>query len=146
MNLNRSSIIPLALVNLALMLGVAYACEIAKEAVRARNSQGLASADIFFWTQVLLTMVTASVLLWGVRWIFRANTIPIWLAAVYLVVGLYIVLTPILFYKSLPMIRWFTLYPPVLGFDSLFYMVGAVVAVLGLFRLIRPRDPIENRA
>jgi len=143
---NRRNHILLAFVGLVIMLSVAYGGEILKEEIRQRNAQGFFPVDLLLWSQVLITVIIMGVLLAGSLIFLRMSYIPIWLGLIYLVVGLYIIVTPILFAKGVPVIWWFVMYPPVLGFDSFFYLMGTVVTMLGLFRIIRPNlNPNSGR-
>ncbi len=141
MNQNRTSLSLLAMVNLAFILGIAFGCKSLKELVQERNRQFLLSADIFIWSEAVLTLITGGGVVWLIWTFMRMPSISKWITGIYLIVGLYIVLSPILLAKSLPMIRWFTFFPPVLGYDSLFYFTGTVVTVLGLIRLITGLRP-----
>ena len=138
MNQNRKSLSLLWLVNLAFTLGIAFGCESLKQWLRERSNYFLVSPDILYWSHVVLTLITGAVVVWLIGSFLRTPSISNWIAGIYFIVGLYIILTQVLLAKDLPVIRWYPSFPPiVIFFDSLFYFTGAVVTVLGLFGLIR---------
>jgi hypothetical protein len=137
MNPNRKFASLLALVNLVFTLGIAFGSEILKEWLQDRSHYFLVSPDTLYGSHVVLTFITGAAVVWLVWFFLHTPSISNWIAGIYFIVGLYIILTPILLAKDLPVIRWYPLFPPpVIGFDSLFYFSGAVVTVLGLYRLI----------
>ncbi len=141
MNRNRNHPGVFSVIGLIVVLGITGGLDafIAFLHHRNRELSSLFYAFFFFWSQTLIALLLAAILLF-LSWfvLYRARR-SIWVAVLYLLTGLYIVLTPEIYFTpalSDWMPQW--IFNTVVLPDSHMYVAGGFIAILGLFSLILP--------
>ncbi len=139
MNRNRNYPGVLSVIGLIVVLGITGGLDAFIAFLRHRNLELSSSFYAFFWCQTLIALLLAAMLLF-LSWfvLYRAHR-NIWIAALYLLTGLYIVLTPEIYFTPalsdwLP--QW--IFNIVVLPDSHMYAAGGFIAIIGLFILILP--------
>jgi hypothetical protein len=128
----------LPIVGLLLVLAVAYGGETWTQAIKARNATTTQFQPfLLLWATALVTLLVGAVVLL-VFWAVVIRTLrPNWTGILYLLVGLFVVFSTILYYTQA--LHWPAPFPPVLYPGSLFYFTGGLIAMAGLFMLVLPR-------
>ncbi len=142
---NRPSSIVEPLIGLIVLLGIGYGAEILIERLKARNSQFFDVSYLIVWVYAAIPLIiSAAILLLFWLVVFqrpRSHLIGI----IYIVVGIFFTLNPILWVYGIPMNQlWGGDLPTALNPNSVFYMACAGISIIGLLCLILPR-PNEKK-
>jgi hypothetical protein len=130
----------LSVAGLVAVLAIARGFDAVMAFLRHRNAETLELFSLILWSQVLIAVLLAALLLllfWLV--VIRAPR-NAWIAALYLLTGLWIVLAPVI-YRAPPLNQWIPdfVFAFVYSASSYTFLAGAFVLVMGLFILILPR-------
>jgi uncharacterized membrane protein YuzA (DUF378 family) len=128
------------MVGLLLVLAVAYGGETWIEAIKARNAITF-QPFLLLWVTALVTLLVGAVMLWVFWAVVTRTPRPNWTGILYLIVGLFVVFSTILYYTQA--LHWPAPFPPALIPGSLFYFSGGLVGMAGLFMLVLPRPKVE---
>jgi hypothetical protein len=96
--------------------------------------------DVVLWTPALTSLLLAALLLLLFWFVITRAPRNVWIAALYLIVGLFLAFTQALYF--VPVISGWVpafLYAPLVSPASYATLTGSFIAVTGLFMLILPR-------
>jgi len=133
MNRKFSSSVILPLVGMMIILALAYGFDILIKTLKEQNGMTYSLDDILMWTYVATNLLVNGALLllfWG---IMTKTTRSIWVGVIYLAVGMFLVISLLLYVYGITDI----FYPPVPG--SLLFYASSGIGMIGLFILILPR-------
>jgi hypothetical protein len=139
MNRNRKYLGVFSAVGLIAVLGITRGLDASMAFVRRPNAEPLLSPFLFLWGQTLITLLLATLLL--LLFWFMLDRAPrnVWIAALYLLTGLFIVASPEIYFT--PALSWLIpqfMIASVVSFRSYMLFAGGFVAIMGLFILILP--------
>ncbi len=140
---NSINLVIRQLLGLIGVLGIAYGCEVLIEALKARNAVTTNLNNIILWTYAITTLLVAGITLLLFWYTITQSSRSILMAIIYLVVGLIIVLSPLIYF--LPITSWLLRpYPEPLYPRSIFYIGGGGIAMIGLLRIVLPRSGLNR--
>lgn len=134
MNRKFSSSVILPLVGMMIILALAYGFDILIKTLKEQNGMTYSlTVYILMWMYVATNLLVNGALLllfWG---IMTKTTRSIWVGVIYLAVGMFLVISLLLYVYGITDI----FYPPVPG--SLLFYASSGIGMIGLFILILPR-------
>ncbi len=140
--MNRSRVSPtaLAIIGLIIVLAIAYGLDALMVFLARRNSQTFTLSYVILWSRVFGSFLLAAALLFLFRFVLDRAARAAWIAALYLIVGLFFALFPGLYHVP-ALGSWMpqTLVRVLFSLSSYTFLAGSFIAVTGLFMLILPR-------
>jgi hypothetical protein len=135
---NFSEIVSIA--GLILVLGMARGSDALMASLKQRNSETFTLNFVILWSWPLITLFLDAILLLLFRFVLNRARRNIWIALIYLLIGLFIVAYPALYYVP-ALCCWFPQFDAsVISPTTYMFTVGGIVAIIGLFILILPRS------
>ncbi len=140
MNRSRNYPAAVAVIGLIMVLGIAYGLDALMAFLVRRNSQTFTLSYVILWSRVFGSLVLAAALLFLFRFVLDRAPRAAWIAALYLIVGLFFALFPVLYYVP-ALGSWMpqSLIRVLFSLSSYTFLTGSFIAVTGLFMLILPR-------
>ena len=132
----------LSIIGLILVLGFARGFDALIAYLVMRNSLTFSLPYIIMWSNVFIAIFLAAILLLLFWFVLNRTPRIVWTSIVFLLIGFFIVASPILYFTPLfcclhPQLESF-LFPPG-SYSSYTISSGGFVAIMGLFALIFPR-------
>jgi hypothetical protein len=129
----------LSAVGLLIALGMARGFDTFISFLQQRNAETFFLPFVILWSYALLTLLLATILLLLFWFVFSRASRNIWIALFYLLIGLFIVSYPTLYFTPI-----FCCLPPIfetffLPAQTIMFYSGGFIAIIGLFALILPR-------
>lgn len=137
---SRYSPTALSIIGMMVVLGIAYGLDALMVSLARRNSQTFTLSYVILWSHVFGSLVLAATLLFLFWFAFSRVPRSAWIAALYLVVGLFFGFFPVMYY--LPAIgSWMPHFFVMVLYSSSSYtpLAGSFIAITGLFMLVLPR-------
>ncbi len=139
MNRRRDYPAVLSVVGLIVVLGIIGGLDALMAFLRHRNLETFTPVSVIFWSQTLIALLLAALLLllsWFVLQRARRNA---WIAALYLLIGSFLVLSPQLYFTP-ALSYWIPefVFASVILPGSYLFVAGGFVAMIGLFSLVLP--------
>jgi hypothetical protein len=132
----------LSIIGLVLVLGFARGFDALIAYLVKRNSQTFSLPYIIMWSYVFIAIFLAAILLLLFWFVLNRTPRTVWISIVFLLIGFFIVASPILYFTPLfcclPPQLESLLFPPA-SYTSYAFSSGGFVAIIGLFALILPR-------
>ncbi len=131
-----------SIIGLILVFGIARGCDALVAYLAHRNTQTFSLTYVIMWAHVVINLVLAALLLYLFWFVFSRTPRKAWVSIIFLLIGLFFVASPILYFTPLfcclsPQLESL-LFPPTL-YASYTFLSGGFVAIMGLFALILPR-------
>ena len=132
----------LSIIGVILVLGFARGFDALIAYLVKLNSQTFSLAYIILWSHVFIAIFLAAILLLLFWFVLNRTPRNVWISIVFLLIGFFMVATPILYFTPLfcclPARLESFLFPPAL-YTSYTFSSGGFVVIMGLFALILPR-------
>ncbi len=141
MDRNRTSIGLLSIAGLIALVAVARGLDSLAASARRHLPLAHPPYDAILWTPALSALLLAAVLVLLYRFVLARLSRNVWVAALYLFVGVFLAFARVLYF--VPAVSdWVpsTFYAPVISPISYTMLAGSFLAVIGLFMLILPRQ------
>jgi uncharacterized membrane protein len=122
----------IAVIALVLFLMLAYGFDLLVESLKQANSESSALSIPVLWVYALGELVIAAAFLW-LSWYLLHIPRHRYLPALFLVLGLLVILAPVFYYSPLHSTLGAALTP-----SSMFFTAGALSAATGLLALVIP--------
>jgi hypothetical protein len=131
-----------SIVVLVIVLGVARGFDALMAYLAHRNAQTFSLSFVIMWSHIFVALILAAIILFLFWFTFNRTPRKAWVSIVFLLIGLFFVSSPILYFTPLfcclfPALESL-LFPPS-SFISYTFLSGSFVAIMGLFTLILPR-------
>ena len=125
-----------SVVGLIVVLGMARGVDAFMAFLQQRNAQTFSLNSFILWSYALITLFTAAFLLLLFWFVLNRAARNVWIAMIYLLTGLLIVVYPAIYLT--PALRcWFPQFDAsVLPPSSFMFFSGGFIAIVGLFMLI----------
>jgi len=128
-----------SVVGLVAVLGIFRGLDAFMAFLRRPNAETFFSPFLSLWEQTLITLLLATLLLLLFWFVLDRAPRNVWVAAIYLFTGLFIVVSPEIYLT--PALSWLIpqfMIASVVSIPSYMLLAGGLVAIMGLFILILP--------
>ena len=131
-----------SMIGLVLVLGFARGFDALIAYLEMRNAQSFSLPYVIMWCHFFIAIFLAAILLLLFWFVLNRTPRIVWVSIVFLLIGFFIVASPILYFTPLfcclPPQLESLLFPPA-SYTSYTFSSGGFVAMMGLFALILPR-------
>ena len=125
-----------SVVGLIVVLGTARGIDALMAILQHRNAETFSLNSVILWSYALITLFLAAILLLLFWFVLNRAARNVWVAMIYLLTGLLIVVYPAI-YLTPALCCWFPQFDAsVLSPTSFMFSSGGFIAIVGLFMLI----------
>ena len=126
-----------SIIGLIVVLGIAWGFDALMRFLSYQRMEMFFLNFVIFWCYALIALLLAAILLL-LAWLVLINAPRnVWISLVFLVIGLFIVFYPALYYNpTLALGRWLPGFDSLLSYTSYLSFSGGFIAIIGLFALV----------